>query len=161
MDRHASGLRTEIAKKGKVVPLPLFWLAKISSKDLTWFLPLLSSPLASHRPYRLPERHPSLAPRLISPAGGAGSAGAAGAGGGGGGAGSSFLPQPTTVKVRANNAIADNETNLFRISLVHLLSRHTSLDLLALVNFYYICGAEFQVICGHIVVGTGVPRQEF
>jgi hypothetical protein len=64
------------------------------------------------------------------------------------------LPQPTTVKVRANNAMADNETNLFRISLVHLLSRHTSLDLLALVNFYYISGAEFQVICGHIVVGT-------
>jgi len=60
--------------------------------------------------------------------GGAGSTGAAGAGGGGGGAGSSFLPQPTTVKLRANNAIADNETNLFRISLVHLLSRHTSLN---------------------------------
>jgi hypothetical protein len=27
------------------------------------------------------------------------------------------LPQPTTVKVRANNVIADNETNLFRIFL--------------------------------------------
>src|SRR5215207_50733 len=54
-----------------------------------------------------------------SAGGAAGSTGAAGAGagGGGGGAGSSFLPQPTTVKVRANSAIADNETNLFRISL--------------------------------------------
>jgi hypothetical protein len=81
-----------------------------------------------------------------------GPAGAAGAGGGGGGAGSSFLPQPTTVKVRANNAIADNETNLFRISLFTSFPV-TSLDLVALVNFYYISGAEFQVICGHIVPG--------
>jgi hypothetical protein len=39
-------------------------LAKISSKDLTWFLPLLSSPLASQPPYRLPERYPSQVPQL-------------------------------------------------------------------------------------------------
>jgi len=151
-DRHALGYAPKLQKRGRLFPSPFLvgqdklkrsYLVFASSFFSIGFSPALSAPGAASF---------AGSAAFISPAGGAGSAGAAGAGGGGGGAGSSFLPQPTTVKVRANNAIADNETNLFRISLVHLLSRHTSLDLLALVNFYYISGAEFQVICGHIVV---------
>jgi len=50
-------------------------------------------------------------PAFWSPAGAAGAAGSAGAvgagaGGGGGGAGSSFLPQPTNVKVKAKRVTA-------------------------------------------------------
>jgi hypothetical protein len=60
---------------------------------------------------------------FIGSAAGASGAGAgSAAGGGGGGAGSSFLPQPTIVRVKANRVTTDNDIHFFRI-LSHLLSR--------------------------------------
>ncbi len=65
-DRHASELRTEIAKKGKVLNPSPFSVASTSVrlKSLTWFSLLLSSPLAHpepvHQAHREPQAHREL-----------------------------------------------------------------------------------------------------
>ncbi len=57
LDRHASELNTEIAKKGKVLKPSPFSVASTSVrlKSLTWFSLLLSSPLA--HPERVHQAH--------------------------------------------------------------------------------------------------------
>jgi hypothetical protein len=81
-------------------------------------------------------------------AGAAGSAGAAGAGGGGGGAGSSFLPQPTNVRVKAKRVIADNETNFFPILDSPPFPSHIFTTHLLLTKFYYTSLDEIQAELG-------------
>jgi len=83
-------------------------------------------------------------PAFVSPAGAAGSAGAAGAGagGGGGGAGSSFLPQPTNVKVKAKRVIADNDTSFLPILSSPPFPSHLNLCLLSIL--YRTCGFKIQ-----------------
>jgi hypothetical protein len=83
-------------------------------------------------------------PAFVSPAGAAGSAGAAGAGagGGGGGAGSSFLPQPTNVKVKAKRVTADNDTSFLPILSSPPFPSHLNLCLLSIL--YRTCGFKIQ-----------------
>ena len=60
LDRHASELSTEIAKKGKVLNPSPFSVASTSVrlKFLTWFSLLLSSPLAHPEPVPQAHREP-------------------------------------------------------------------------------------------------------
>jgi len=60
LDRHASELTTEIAKKGKVFNPSPFSVASTSVrlKFLTWFSLLLSSPLAHPEPVYQAHREP-------------------------------------------------------------------------------------------------------
>jgi len=60
LDRHASELNTEIAKKGKVLKPSPFSVASTSVrlKFLTWFSLLLSSPLAHPERVLQPHREP-------------------------------------------------------------------------------------------------------
>lgn len=97
-------------KRGKVIPFPFFGLFKMSAKNYFFASSFFSAGFSA-------ALSAAGAPSFAGSAGaaGAGSAGAAGAGGGGGGAGSSFLPHPPIVKDKAKSAIADNDTNLFRM----------------------------------------------
>jgi len=137
--RHSSLPQTEIAKKGKVVTLPLSRSLKTAVRTSEPYLVFASSFFSGAGAASFIG-----SPGLVSPAGAAGSAGAAGAGaGGGGGAGSSFLPHPTNVRVKAKRVIADNEISFFPI-LIHLLSRHTSVILCLLSILYRTCRSEIQ-----------------
>ena len=69
LDRHASELTTEIAKKGKVFNPSPFSVASTSVrlKFLTWFSLLLSSPLAHPEPVYQAHREPQALQELQEP----------------------------------------------------------------------------------------------
>ena len=139
--RHSSLPQTEIAKKGKVVTLPLSRSLKTAVRTSDPYLAFGSSFFSGAGAASFIG-----SPGLVSPAGAAGSAGAAGAGagGGGGGAGSSFLPHPTNVRVKAKRVIADNETNFFPILDSPPFPSHIFRTQSVVFIFYRTCQFEIQ-----------------